>query len=66
MALINTPPDVCQSKLEITVFVLVGAMGYSNSAINPILYAFLRYVCCRVHDTVVTLVNLHIYDKATQ
>lgn len=44
MALINTPPDVCQSKLEITVFVLVGAMGYSNSAINPILYAFLRYV----------------------
>jgi len=44
MALINSPPDVCQSKLQITIFVLVGAMGYSNSAINPILYAFLRYV----------------------
>lgn len=42
MALINSPPDVCQSKLEVTIFLLVGCLGYSNSAINPVLYAFLR------------------------
>lgn len=41
MALINSSPDSCQSKLEITVFILVGCLGYSNSAMNPILYAFL-------------------------
>lgn len=40
MALINSPPDVCQSKLEITIFVLVGSLGYSNSAINPVLYGW--------------------------
>lgn len=41
MALINSSPDSCQSKLEITIFILVGCLGYSNSAMNPILYAFL-------------------------
>ena len=41
VALINSPPNVCQSRLEITIFVLVGCLCYSNSAMNPILYAFL-------------------------
>lgn len=41
MALIHSPPESCQSKLEITIFILVGCLGYSNSAMNPILYAFL-------------------------
>lgn len=41
VALINSPPYVCQSRLEITIFVLVGCLCYSNSAMNPILYAFL-------------------------
>lgn len=41
LALINSPPEICKSKLEITIFVLVGCLGYSNSAMNPILYAFL-------------------------
>lgn len=41
LALINSPPDVCKTRLEITLFVLVGCLGYSNSAMNPILYAFL-------------------------
>ncbi|XP_055627468.1 somatostatin receptor type 2-like [Toxorhynchites rutilus septentrionalis] len=41
VALINSPPDICKSRLEITVFVLVSCLGYSNSAMNPILYAFL-------------------------
>jgi hypothetical protein len=41
LALINSPPEGCKSKLEVTIFVLVGCLGYSNSAMNPILYAFL-------------------------
>lgn len=41
VALINSPPKICNSRLEITVFVLIGCLGYSNSAMNPILYAFL-------------------------
>ncbi|XP_053689980.1 somatostatin receptor type 2-like [Sabethes cyaneus] len=41
VALIHSPPDICKSRLEITVFVLVSCLGYSNSAMNPILYAFL-------------------------
>lgn len=41
VALINSPPNDCQSRLEVTIFVLVGCLGYSNSAMNPILYAFL-------------------------
>lgn len=41
VALITSPPDVCNTRLQITLFVLVGCLGYSNSAMNPILYAFL-------------------------
>lgn len=41
LALIHSPPDICKSRLEITIFLLVGVFGYSNSAVNPILYAFL-------------------------
>lgn len=41
VALINSPPDICKTRLEITIFVLAGCLGYSNSAMNPILYAFL-------------------------
>lgn len=41
VALINSRPDMCASRLEITIFLLVGCLGYSNSAMNPILYAFL-------------------------
>lgn len=41
VALITSPPHICNTRLEITLFVLVGCLGYSNSAMNPILYAFL-------------------------
>ncbi|CAB3380501.1 Hypothetical predicted protein [Cloeon dipterum] len=41
MALIFTPPHQCQSKVTITIFLLAGCLSYSNSAMNPILYAFL-------------------------
>ncbi|XP_063708738.1 somatostatin receptor type 2-like [Culicoides brevitarsis] len=41
VALIHSPPDLCKSRLEITIFVLVGCLGYSNSAMNPVLYPFL-------------------------
>lgn len=41
VALINSSPDTCYTRLEITIFLLVGCLGYSNSAMNPILYAFL-------------------------
>lgn len=37
----STEPKPCSSRLEITLFLLVGCMGYVNSAINPILYAYL-------------------------
>lgn len=41
VALISTEPKPCSSRLEITLFLLVGCLGYVNSAINPILYAYL-------------------------
>lgn len=41
VALIYTPPNECQSHFVITIFLLVGILSYSNSAMNPILYAFL-------------------------
>lgn len=41
VALIFTPPKQCQSKIVITIFLLAGCLSYSNSAMNPILYAFL-------------------------
>ncbi|XP_034938059.1 somatostatin receptor type 2-like [Chelonus insularis] len=41
VALIYTPPKQCQSPISITAFLLAGFLSYSNSAMNPILYAFL-------------------------
>lgn len=41
MALIYTDPNQCQSRISITIFLLAGFLSYSNSAMNPILYAFL-------------------------
>ncbi|KAL1132227.1 hypothetical protein AAG570_010184 [Ranatra chinensis] len=41
VALIFTPPKQCQSRFTVTVFLLAGCFSYSNSAMNPILYAFL-------------------------
>lgn len=41
VALIYTPPKQCQSRVIITTFLLAGFLSYSNSAMNPILYAFL-------------------------
>ncbi|XP_065359082.1 somatostatin receptor type 5-like [Calliphora vicina] len=41
VALITSSPGNCASRLEITIFLFVGCLGYSNSAMNPVLYAFL-------------------------
>ena len=41
VALIFEPPKQCQTRLGITSFLLAGFLSYSNSAMNPILYAFL-------------------------
>lgn len=41
VALIFTPAKQCQPKLTIIVFLITGCLSYSNSAMNPILYAFL-------------------------
>lgn len=39
--LITSPPEHCHTRTEITISLLVGCLGYSNSSLNPILYAFL-------------------------
>ncbi|XP_061400267.1 somatostatin receptor type 5-like [Musca vetustissima] len=41
VALITSTPGKCVSRLEITIFLLASCLVYSNSAMNPILYAFL-------------------------
>ncbi|PSN46174.1 hypothetical protein C0J52_16074 [Blattella germanica] len=41
VALIFTPPNMCQSIMNFTIFLFAGFLSYSNSAMNPILYAFL-------------------------
>ncbi|KAK3926997.1 Somatostatin receptor type 2 [Frankliniella fusca] len=41
VALIFSPPNLCQNNFTITVFLFAGCLSYSNSAMNPILYAFL-------------------------
>jgi somatostatin receptor 2 len=41
VALIFTPPKECQTIVSITIFLFAGFLSYSNSAMNPILYAFL-------------------------
>ncbi|XP_023725724.1 somatostatin receptor type 2 isoform X2 [Cryptotermes secundus] len=41
VALIFTPPNVCQPMISFTIFLFAGFLSYSNSAMNPILYAFL-------------------------
>ncbi|XP_023170595.2 somatostatin receptor type 2 [Drosophila hydei] len=40
VALISSTPG-CASRLELAVFLACGCLSYSNSAMNPILYAFL-------------------------
>jgi allatostatin C receptor len=37
--LITTPPEHCKSTVELVIFVLVGCLAYSNSSINPFIYA---------------------------
>ncbi|XP_068148025.1 somatostatin receptor type 2 [Drosophila tropicalis] len=42
VALISSTPKQCgASRLELAVFLACGCLSYSNSAMNPILYAFL-------------------------
>lgn len=41
VALIFTPAKQCQSKVTVSIFLMTGCLSYSNSAMNPILYAFL-------------------------
>ncbi|XP_062560136.1 somatostatin receptor type 2-like [Armigeres subalbatus] len=41
VALITSPDGSCSTRLDIILFLLVGCLGYINSAINPILYAYL-------------------------
>lgn len=39
--LVTTPAEHCKSTFELAVFILVGCLAYSNSTINPFIYAFL-------------------------
>lgn len=41
VALIYSPATECASRITITVFLVAACFSYSNSAMNPILYAFL-------------------------
>lgn len=41
VALITTQNDSCPTRLYVILYLLVGLLGYMNSAINPILYAYL-------------------------
>ena len=41
LALIFTPPGRTQENVMIAIFLLAGCLSYSNSAMNPVLYAFL-------------------------
>ena len=41
LALIFTPPGKTQANVMIAIFLLAGCLSYSNSAMNPVLYAFL-------------------------
>ncbi|XP_058066546.1 somatostatin receptor type 2-like [Anopheles bellator] len=41
VALITSDFETCGTRLDMILFLLVGCLGYINSAINPILYAYL-------------------------
>lgn len=41
ISLITSPIEVCNTRLKVVLFLVVCCLSYSNSAINPILYAYL-------------------------
>lgn len=41
LSLIIPTEKQCTTKLDLIIFLIVGCLGYINSAINPILYAYL-------------------------